>query len=205
MAKIGSLSWHREKVRELEEKQGKAGRAGSKARIEKHHSYKDGYGNTIKTNTKEPYPRFRSRIEYDFLKYIRVVFKWALDNYPDLSKPEIEFLLYLYGIGAFSKKQFDDYHKLLGLYSIKTLTKFEDDGWIRLWRPKASKTHALYTLTQKAKIMCNKMHRFSCGVEEIPLNPVSNAMAKKDAPRINTYYLDMIKKMNKDKAPTDKQ
>lgn len=205
MAKIGSLPWHREKVRELEEKQGKAGRAGSKARIEKHFSFKEGYGNTIKTNTKEPYPRYRSRIEYDFLKYIRVVFKWVADNHPDLNKPEVEFLLYLYGIGAFSRKQFDDYHKLLGLYSIKTLTKFEEEGWVRIWRAKNGKTHALYTLTQKAKIMCNKMHRYACGVEEIPLNPVSNEMARKDAPRINTYYLDMIKKMNKDKAPTEKE
>jgi hypothetical protein len=203
MAKIGSLPWHREKVRELEERQSKNGKAAAQARIDKHHSYKEGYGNTLKITTKDPLPRYRSRIEYDFLKYIRVVFKWVADNHPELNKPEVEFLLYLYGIGAFSRKQFDDYHKLLGLYSVKTLIKFEDEGWIRIWRAKSGKLHTLYTLTQKAKIMCNKMHRYCAGVEEIPLNPVSNEMARKDAPRINTYYLDMIKRMNKDKAPTE--
>jgi hypothetical protein len=200
MAKEGSLTWHRQQVARLEKER----ESKLKVKRAKKAGYKDGYGNTIKINTKTPYPRYRSRIEYDFLKYIRVVFKWAADNYPELNRPEVEFLLYLYGVGAFSKKQFNDYHMLLGLYSIKTLKKFEKDGWIKLWRTKNGKTHALYTLTHKAKMMCSKMHRFSAGVEEIPMNPVSNAMAKEDAPRINNYYLDIIKRMNKDKAPTEK-
>jgi hypothetical protein len=86
------------------------------------------------------------------------------------------------------------------MYSIKTLQKFEQLGYIKLWRARKGRSHALYTLTHKAKIMCNKMHRFSCGVEEIPMNPVSNEMARADAPKINNYYLDIIKRMNKDKV-----
>lgn len=199
MAKVGSLTWHRQQVAKLEKEREIKLRKKRAKKV----GYKDGYGNTIKVNTKIPYPRYRSRIEYDFLKYIRVVFKWVADNYPELNRPEVELLLYLYGTGAFSRKQFNDYHKLLGLYSVKTLRKFEKEGWIRLWRTRNGKTHALYTLTHKAKIMCNKMHRFAAGVEEIPDNPVSNAMAREDAPRINNYYLDIIKRMNKDKAPTE--
>lgn len=199
MAKIGTIAWHQQKIDEIRATHSKKAQA---QHAKKRAEIKEGYGNTLKINTKTPLPRYRSRIEYDFLKYIRVVFKWVADNYPELNRPEVELLLYLYGIGAFSKKQFNDYHKLLGLYSIKTLKKFEKDGWIRVWRVRKGREHALYTLTQKAKIMCNKMHRYAAGVEEIPLNPVSNKMDRVDAPRINNYYLDMIKKMNKDKAPS---
>ena len=146
-----------------------------------------------------PKPRYQSRVEYDFLKYIRVIMKWASDNY-DLSKPDIEFLLYLYGQGAFTRTQFNKYHRIISLYPNKTVKRYLEDGWIRVWRPKKGKQHAVYTLTQKAKIMCNKMHRFACGVEEIPTDSKSNEMGKSDKPRINKYYMDVIKKMNKDKA-----
>lgn len=197
MAKVGTIKWHEEKIRAIRSRHSKRAK---KTHDEKRNQIKEGYGNTLKVNTKKPTARYRSRVEYDFLKYIRVVFKWATDNNSDLSRPQIELLLYLYGLGAFSRKQFNDYHKLVGMYGIKTLKKFEDEGWIKLWRRKKGREHALYTLTQKAKIMCNKMHRFACGVEEMPSNPVSNKIARKDAPRINNYYLDIIKRMNKDKS-----
>ena len=196
--KIGTLSWHRQKIKQIQERNSKRAK---QVHEKKRGEIKEGYGNTIKVNTKTPPTRYRSRVEYDFLKYIRIVFKWATDNNPELGRPQIELLLYLYGLGAFSRKQFNDYHKLVGMYGVKTLKKFEDEGWIKLWRKKKGREHALYTLTQKTKIMCNKMHRYACGVEEMSSNPVSNKMARKDAPRINNYYLDMIKRMNKDKAP----
>lgn len=203
MTRIGSIKWHEEKIAEKRAKKAKAGKVGSKARNDKHFNFKEGYGNTFKTPRKNPKPRYRSRVEYDFLKYIRIIFKWATDNYPELNRPQIEFLLYLYALGAFSRKQFDDYHKVIGLYSVKTLKKFEDEGWITKWRVRKGKSHALYVLTHKAKLMCNKMHKFAAGTEEIPMNEVSNNMMREDSPRINKYYLDIIKKMNKDKAEED--
>lgn len=203
MAKIGSLAWHKQRIKEIEEAKSKAGKLGAKSRVEKHFSFKEGYGNTQKMNTKPPTARYRSRIEFDFLKYIRVVFKWAVENNPDLTRPKVEFLLYLYGLGAFSKKQFHDYHKLFGLYAVKALQEFEDGGWVVLWRPRSTKQHALYVLTTKGKSLCSRMHRYCCGVDELPTNPVSNKMVRKDAPRINNYYLEAIKKMNNDKALED--
>lgn len=151
---------------------------------------------------KKPLPRYRSRVDYDFLKYIRVVFKWATDNH-DLTRPEVEFLLYLYGCGAFSSTQFNEYHKLLGLYATKTKKGFEKRGWIKVWRNRTSNHHKLYTLTEKGKSLCNKIHKYCAGIEEIPTTARSNKMIGEDKPRINGYYLDMIKQMNKDKAPVD--
>jgi len=198
--KIGTIAWHEDQIKQIRATHSKKAKAQhAKKRAEKKYKYQDHTPTTLK----KPLPRYRSRIEYDFLKYVRIVFKWALENNKDLNRPNLELLLYLYGVGAFSKKQFNDYHKLLGLYAIKTLTEFEENGWIKLWRAQKGRQHALYTLTQKGKILCNKMHRYSCGVEEIPENPVSNDMMKKGSPRINGYYMDMIKRMNKDKAPTE--
>lgn len=205
MARKYSIKWHREELAKKVAVKSEAGKKGSKARLDKHYDYKKGYGNTIKKHTKKPYPRYRSRVEYDFLKYVRLVFKWAQENY-ELSRPRLELMLFLYGTGAFSKKQFNDYHKTVGMYADKTLGDLMDEGWITQWRPanKSKKIHALYTLTQKAKIMCNKMHKYSCGAEEIPLSRDKNILVQnKDEKRINGYYLDAIKKMNKDKAPTE--
>lgn len=203
MVKIGSLAWHKQRIKEIEQTRSEAGKKGGKARVEKYFNKKEGYNNTLKEKSKLPTTRYRSRVEFDFLKYIRIVFKWAVENYPDLTKPKIEFLLYLYGIGAFSRKQFDDYHKLLGIYAVKTFQEFVDNGWIVLWRPKSSKQHALYVLTNKGKTLCGRMHKFCCGLEEIPTKAVNNKMSREDAPRINNYYLEAIKKMNEDKAPKE--
>lgn len=203
---VGTIRWHQQQIDEIRAKKSKAGKAGSKAQIAAREKKfgKTPFKYNQKFKGKKPLPRYRSRIEYDFLKYIRVVFKWAVENYPDLSRPQVELLLYLYGTGAFSMKQFNDYHKLVGMYAIKSLKKFEKDGYIKLWRRRKGKDHALYTLTHKAKILCGKMHRYSCGVEEMPDNPVStNKMIREGAPRINNYYLDIIKRMNQDKAPKE--
>lgn len=200
MPKVGTIAyheWHIKRIRSMYSKKAKEQHARKRAQ------FKEGYDNTAKITVKDPPARYRSRIDYDFLKYIRIIFKWASENYPDLTRPQIEFLLYLYGVGAFSKKQFNDYHRLLGLYAIKTLQKFLDEGWIKVWRVRKGKEYALYTLTHKSKIMCNSMHKFACGLEEIPMNMSANRMARKDAPRINNYYLDMIKRMNKDKSPKE--
>jgi hypothetical protein len=200
MAKVGSKSWHEAKIREIEAASRKGGTKTGKKKKEAASKKLV----TLKVVNKKPQPRYRSRVEYDFLMYSRIIFKWATENNPDLTRGEIEFLLYLYGVGAFTKSQFHDYHRLIGLYSLKSLQKFQDDGWIKLWRPKSGKETAIYVLTNKSKILCGKMHKFACGVEEIPTDPKVNKVAETEEKRINNYYLDAIKKMNKNKAPTKK-
>jgi hypothetical protein len=203
MAVEGTIAWHKAQIKKKQGDLSEAGKAGAKARQESKYNYKEGYGNTIKKNTKEPYPRYRSRVEYDFLMYARLVFKWAQENY-ELNRPQLELILFLYGTGAFSKKQFSDYHKTVGMYCDKTLNEFIKEGWVTVWRPanRKMKIHKLYTLSQKAKIMCSKMHKYSCGKEEIPMTKARNVLVeKKEEKRINGYYLDAIKRMNNNKAP----
>lgn len=155
------------------------------------------------TRNKSPKPRYRTSREYDFLQYIRVIMKWATVN-NDLVRGEVEILLFLYPKGAFSAKTFNDYHRTFGMYQRKLMAKFINEGWITLWRPKKGRQNALYTLTNKAKKLCDKMHKFSTGEEAIPETPY-NKLTKKgeDAPRIHTYYMDAIKRMNKNRNTED--
>lgn len=151
-----------------------------------------------KTRKKKPKPRHRSSRDYDFLQYIRPVFKWATEN-SGLTRPQVELILYLYPKGVFTKKDFYDYHKILGMYQIKTFQMMVKDGFIVTWRPKKRGQKALYSLTNKAKQMCDKMHKFLTGEKEIPINSRNNVLAQDGRPRIDNYYMTVIKKMNKDR------
>jgi DNA-binding HxlR family transcriptional regulator len=156
----------------------------------------------VKVKYKPP-KRVYSQVDYDFLKYIRIVFKWAKENYPDLKRPDLEMLLYLYPIGAFSRSQYVLYHKPMGLYAVSNLNKMIKGGWIKKFREGKGRQHVLYKLTEKANRLCGEMHKLTCGDKKMSEHPNNNAIAKlaKDPnkPKANKYYMDIIKKMNKDK------
>ena len=157
-----------------------------------------GYYKKNVTKNKQPKPRFRTEREYDFLSNTRIVFKWATENH-DLTRAKLELLLYLYSKALFNKKQLADFHKTIGIYQQKTLHEFLDKGFIMLWRVRSRQECALYALTEKGKRLCARMHLMCTGEEKIPLTKVTNRMlSKKDAPRIDGYWLDMMKRNNKE-------
>ena len=175
---MGSIAWHEQKIAEI---RGRNRGKGAK-----------------KKERKVP-NRGRVTVKYDFLKYIRVVLKWATAN-SDLTRPQIELMLYLYCEGVFSKRQYHDYHKIIGMYEQKTLDILTEKGWVTLFKPanKDTKEPDLYTLTHSSKKFCAKIHRLCCGVEEIPTEARHNKLAEKGGKRIDDYYMHMIKKMNGD-------
>ncbi len=150
-----------------------------------------------KERKKSPESRYSHRIKYDFLTYIRLIMKWAVDNH-DLSRPEIELLLYLYGQGTFTKNQFSGYYSTLGMYQTKGFNKLNQEGWIRLFRDKNGKENALYILTTKGQRLCSRMHLMSSGEEKIPTSSRSNVITKSNK-SIDKYYLEAIKRMNRNR------
>ncbi len=153
--------------------------------------------NHSKTRKPKPKPRYRSNRDYDFLQYIRIVMKWAVEN-SGLRKSEVELLLYLYPKGVFTKYDFARIHRTMGIYQIKTLKRMRKEGWINLWRRSSKGIPSLYCLTQKGKTLCNKMHKYCTGDLKITTNPTYNKLARKDdSPRIYNYYMHVIKEMNK--------
>jgi DNA-binding MarR family transcriptional regulator len=152
--------------------------------------------NNVRVKKKRPIPQYNGVRDYDFLQYIRIVFKWAVKNYPDLTKNKIEMLLYLYPKGAFTYREFYTYYKTIGMYQQKALNEFEEAGYIRVWRERDMYTTKLYTLTEKGKELCDMMHKYCTGDIKMDITDKNAVVADKSV-RINSYYVDMIKVMNK--------
>lgn len=148
----------------------------------------------------------KSERDYDFLKWIRVVFKWATEH-TRLNQSKIEILLYLYSKGMFTRQEFFDYHQLLGYGSQTTLKMFIEGGWIVPWRKgKRCQEKGLYDLTSKAKIVCSKMHKMCVGDMDVPVTRRSNPLNAKDIreKRVNKLYTGFFKTMNAERAERNK-
>lgn len=155
--------------------------------------------NIVARKPKIPQTKYFSP-DYIFLQYIRLVFKWAMTHHRDLKRADLEMLLYLYPVGTFSKTQFTLYHKNMGLYAVSKMKQFLADGWIKQFRERKNRQSALYTLTRKAKMLCNKMHKMSCGEADIPTKSLEEKIIGGGVPKSDNYYLDAIKKMNAERA-----
>ena len=145
----------------------------------------------------KPPKRKSSTVDFDFLKYNYIIFKWALENNPSLTRSYINILLFLYSEGAFSKTTFNIFWKPMGLRPTFRFNELLKGGWINIYREKRGNLKPLYILSTKAKHLCSSMHRTSMGYQKISENKKYNKMLDKDTPRNNTYYLELIKKMNK--------
>jgi hypothetical protein len=139
--------------------------------------------------------KYSSKVEYDFLQYIRIVMRWAYSNI-ELPQRYIELLLYLYPIGVFTMFQFRSMCRTISMYEKKQLDMLVDKGFIRIWRPRKGIMQAeLYTLTDKSRLLCARMHKMCVAEEKIPISS-HNAMTKSEF-RIDKYFLEKAKKMNK--------
>jgi len=164
------------------------------SRVKKSVKHKGVY-NYVRVKEQPEKSRFVSNIQYDFLTNIKVVFKWAMENY-DLTRSEVEVMLYLYGQGVFSMQQARSAVKLYDIQSSLHFYRFVKEGWFLKWRDKTGKDSPLYTLSNKGKMMCAKMHKFCTGTEKIPVSDRSNKMAiNADTGNAKTY-MDMIRRMN---------
>jgi len=146
------------------------------------------------------YPRVATKfsiVTYDFLQYMRIVRRWARTS-GDILPNDLDMLLYVYPKGFFTKRQFYDYHRIIGIYQDITFTRMRKEGWITLWRTYRGgkkKEAALYTVTNKGKQLCNKMHKMCLGEIEIPTTQIS----KNEDTRQHGYILNAIKKINKER------
>lgn len=137
--------------------------------------------------------------QYDFLKWIRVVFKWGTAH-SGLSRPELELLLHLYGYGLFTKYQFFDYYRTIGLTSKAKWDMYIQEGWIKQWRSSGRNMKGLFDLTSKGKIVCSKMHQMCVGDMDMPVYRKSNPLNKRKDILINKYYTNLFNKMNDERA-----
>lgn len=133
--------------------------------------------------------------DYDFLKYARVVYRWALKNHPALNRPRLDLLLTLYATSAFSRKEFILYHRTIGLCQSRTLSYLIERGYLRIWKVRSYRKGELFCLTKKAKDLCALMHQYCVGDKKIPLDK-RNVLTTDNSLYINRYYVAVIKEMN---------
>ena len=146
---------------------------------------------------KKPRPQHTSVRDYDFLQYIRIVYKTILKNYDDLTRGQLDLLLYLYPRGAFSYTEFRKFFRVVGLYDKAALKQYVKKGYIYVWRERKGNKIQLYALTNKAKTMCDDMHKYCVGEKEIPTSKSKNKLFTETGVRIDGYYGNIIKDINK--------
>ncbi len=155
----------------------------------------------VYVRNKQPLKRTIANVPYDFLKYSYITYRWARQNYTDINRKEVDIMLFLYTEGAFSQRLFSIHWKPLGLYPVSARKQLIEKGYINLFRPRTTKQKALYILSSKGKLFCSRMHRFAMGLDKVPVDPRFNNMSKPDAIKADTYFIDLIKRMNKKKPP----
>ena len=134
------------------------------------------------------------------MQYSRLIFEWAQRS-TKLDRDSIELLLYLQPIGIFNMHQAENMCKTIKLRPGKFFKNLIEKGFIKVWREKKGKQLALYTLTQKASLVCTLIHKMITGEEKVPDGP--QGVFNKPKRANNQFYLNLIKEMDKKKAERD--
>lgn len=142
-----------------------------------------------------------SKLEYTFLQYHSMIWKWALAN-NDISRVELEMLLYISTLITFNRVEFVEAQKELGSFTPKMLPNMIDKGWIIIWSKLRNKP--IYTLSHKASYFVARLHKMYMLEEQIPMCTKRNVIAakktKKDEALMSlfTKFNNKIKKIKEE-------
>lgn len=134
-------------------------------------------------------------MQSDYLKYWRVIRKYACEKY-NITPTELDMMLFLYSEKYFNRKDFERFDKLLP-WDKDRLNNMIKAGWIDVFREwdKKSQTGARYVLSFKARRAINSIYKKLDG-EDIPMTICNNPMFKKKTSFTNKVYKQMIMYMN---------
>ena len=140
----------------------------------------------------------RGEIKVDFLKNYRLVSRWATKN-NNLNVADLELLFYLDPIQYFT---IDDFKTGTLFYSWdkERFYRLQQDGWIdktHFGRGRRG-DHNKYKVSQKGKLLINRIYRILIGEEDLPSSAKRNSIMKRKT-YIDKVYSQAIKKFNKQK------
>ena len=140
----------------------------------------------------------RGEIKVDFLKNYRLVSRWATKN-NNLNVADLELLFYLDPIQYFT---IDDFKTGTLFYSWdkERFYRLQQDGWIdktHFGRGRRG-DHNKYKISQKGKLLINKIYRILVGQEDLPSSAKRNSIMKRKT-YIDKVYSQAIKEFNKQK------
>lgn len=140
----------------------------------------------------------RGELKVDFLKYYRLVSRWATKN-NDLNVADLELLFYLDPIFYFTIEDFKD-GTLFYSWDKERFYRLQRDGWIEKIHKGIGRRgdHNKYKVSQKGKLLINKIYRILIGEEDIPSSAKRNSIMKRKS-YIDKVYSQAIKKFNNQK------
>ena len=118
--------------------------------------------------------------KYDYLKYKRVVIRWAMLKY-DISEADLDMLFFLYSEGLFTYQVYAKYANIFG-WDRGRFARIREKGYIHVWDDNYYKTgnYNQYELTRKARLMISKIYKVLNGEEEVSELPMNNPMFRRE-------------------------
>jgi|TARA_R100001530_G_scaffold134703_2_gene110114 DNA-binding PadR family transcriptional regulator len=140
----------------------------------------------------------RGELKVDFLKYYRLVSRWAAKN-NNLNIADLELLFYLDPILYFTINDFKD-GTLFYSWDKERFYRLQREGWIDKTHKGVGRRgdHNKYKVSQKGKLLINKIYRILIDKEDIPSSARRNTIMKRKT-YIDKVYSQAIKKFNKQK------
>jgi len=133
-----------------------------------------------------------SKIDYNFLQYLSIVTKWALQNH-NITQTKLDLLLYIYPIAIFSQEYFKEMQAELGKANNTIFVELKRDGWVKLWSKDKGKS--FYVLSNKSNLLVSRMHNMLLLQEPIPMSLSRNVTAK-GTKKKDKILMDLYKKFN---------
>jgi DNA-binding MarR family transcriptional regulator len=142
--------------------------------------------------TKHLYSRTAPR--YDYFKYIRVI-RYHIKRKYDLNWTELEFLLFIYSEGLFTRKDFKEFRQIYS-WDKYAFDNMLQRGWIHKWRPHKGKQAALYEVTHKARQVINDFYEKCAYHQEIAESSKRNPIFSTGANFTDKVYRRAIRRFN---------
>lgn len=133
-----------------------------------------------------------SKAEYTFLQFHHIIWKWALANH-NLTRTELNTLLYIHPIITFTIAQFKEAQKEMGATGDQVFFKLKKNGWLLQWS-KVGRTH-YYTLSAKANTLISRLHKMYMLEETIPMSSRRNVIARSKKKK-DVELMNLFKKFN---------
>jgi DNA-binding PadR family transcriptional regulator len=140
----------------------------------------------------------RGELKVDFLKNYRLVSRWATKN-NSLNVADLELLFYLDPIQFFTINDFKT-GTLFYSWDKERFYRLQKDGWIdktHFGRGRRG-DHNKYKVSQKGKLLINRIYRILIGEEDLPSSAKRNSIMKRKT-YIDKVYSQAIKEFNKQK------
>ena len=114
----------------------------------------------------------RGELKVDFLKYYRLVSRWAAKN-NDLSVADLELLFYLDPIVYFTIEDFKT-GTLFYTWDKDRFYRLQKNNWIDKTHNAFGKKgdHNKYKISRKGKMLINKIYRILVGQEDLPSSAI---------------------------------